>query len=101
MKLTWARGQGPATTQELADAVEAEGRLERGAVVSPDGLRCLWGVIEDYRYSINLESGSRLLSRDHAMYLIRVGCSIKENDNFSGTPEERCAEMVRRLRTIP
>ena len=99
MKLTWAKGQGPATTQELADVVEAEGRLERGAVVTPDGLRCLWGVIEDY--SVGFDIGSRQLSRDHAIYLIRVGCGIRDNDNFSGTPEERCAEMVQRLRAIP
>ena len=105
MKLTWEKGTGPGTTQELADEVEREGALGTGSLVTRNGLlRCLWGVIEDYRFdnvALIIVEGRRL-SDDNRKHLIdNARCSAAANDNVPGTVVERCAEMVRRLRAIP
>ena len=104
MKLTWALGQGPATTQELADEVVAEGRLGVNRYITPEGLRCLWGVINSFSWNKDslCERANRQLRAEEAFYLqLDAGCSSTANDDFSGTLEERCTEMVRRLRAIP
>ena len=97
MKLTWVRGTGPGTTQELADLVETEGRLLKGSFWCPEG-RCLWGIILDYTTYVSAE---RHLERFDSKALHALGLSSRDNDKFLGTPEEHCAEMVRRLRSIP
>ena len=102
MNLKWSRGTGPTTTQELADAIEKEGRLGIGIYCDPQGLRCLWGVINDWAFTV--EDGyvhSRQLSLRNVRTLCEWGLSTSGNDCQSGTPEERCAWAVQRLRSIP
>ena len=101
MKLTWDKGQGPPTTQALADLVAAEGRWGTRTAVDEDNLRCLWGVIDDARRTKIAYDWLRQLSISDVNVLREAGCSAVANDYFAGTPEERCAEMTRRLRTIP
>ena len=102
MKLNWIRGTGPATTQELADLVEQEGRLGKGSYVTKDGCRCLWGVIEDHTvYSWPTFRKGRALSGVSYHSLSQFHCTTADNDGFLGTPEERCVEFVCRLRAIP
>ena len=96
MKLTWAYGSGPATTQELANIVEAEGRLITRAYISSEG-RCLWGIIRD---SIQGNSARRSLNLRDSALLRSFRLSTVDNDYFIGTPEQRCVEMVKRLRAI-
>jgi len=102
MKLKWVEGTGPDTTQELADEIEVEGRLGHGHV-SYLGERCLWGVIGDWPLSYSPETfcARRFLSPDSAQALVEFGLGVFANVSFEGTPEERCAEMTRRLRAIP
>jgi len=96
MQITWEFGTGPATTQELADLIEAEGRLVTGHFLGDDG-RCLWGVIYDYTVY-----ASRVRRLDPQSYdaLQRARLRAIDSDLFVGTPEQRCAEMVKRLRAI-
>ena len=106
MKLNWASGHGPATTQRLADLVEKEGQLNTRRFVGHDGRRCLWGVIEDWVFGDNEGPfrsihPNRTLADDCFNSLTTAGCGSMDNDGFKGTPKERCAEMVRRLREIP
>jgi len=99
-RIVWSEGEGPATTQELANVVEAEGHLCTGWFVrSSDRVRCLWGVIEDY-HGYNSE-GSRKLSLESTEQLIDAQLGSCDNDDFEGTMKERCVEMVMRLRAIP
>ena len=98
MELKWAIGVGPATTGELADEVEAERRLYTDNLWSKDNHRCLWGVIQD---SEPYRRFKRDLVWDSREQLHRNGLRGADNNSFVGTPEERCAEMVRRLRAIP
>ena len=96
MKLTWIHGNGPPTTQKLADEVEAEGKLYTGMFCTHNGERCLWGVVED-RYPTGYR---RVLTGESVEQLYLAELGIHNNDLFRGTPKERCAEMVRRLREI-
>ena len=99
MELIWARGDvGPATTQELADLVEKEGRLGIGGCRGTNELNCLWDVINSNVWPV-VRLG-RLLSPASCASLIEARCGVIDNDHFLGTPEERCAEFVRRLRAI-
>ena len=104
MELTWKDGYkpGPATTQDLADEVEAEGQLGAHQFISrKSGRRCLWGTIGDCYLTSDGTFFHRQLSQASLNGLQRLQLSTRENDAFIGTPEERCAEMVRRLRAIP
>lgn len=97
MKIVWRQGQGPSTTQELADLIKAEGRLITKVFCGPAG-RCLWGVI----YGAVLSGGySRSLDLDCFRMLKSAGLRSDVNDNFVGTPEERCIAMARICRAIP
>jgi len=94
---------GPATTQDLADEVETEGYLGRLRTIDDRGVRCLWGVINDVTW--DLDGGidpkvCRYLTEESAQLLESNGLSSLDNDVFTGTPEERCQEMARRLRII-
>lgn len=95
MELTWAWGKGPATTQELADEVEAEGRLITGSFWCPEG-RCLWGVIENY----NQNGHTRELTRASRTQLILAGLGAISSDAFLGTPEARCVWVARKTRML-
>ena len=99
MKLDWGLGSGPETTQELADELEREKRLGVSAYTDSTGLRCLWGFIGGWRHTFGDER--RRLRPTSERSLWGMGLSTSDNDAFLGTPEERCREMVRRLRAIP
>ena len=105
MKLIWARGVGPGTTQELADLVEQEGFLIKGQFIDRRRRRCLWGVIDDAHFfdgfSFQAAAIERLLSDTDRGILGTYGLAASDNDNFPGTGRARCAEMVKRLRAIP
>ena len=104
MELHWDFGEGPTTTQELADLVAKEGRLITRLFLSRAGERCLWGVIEGY--VVGGTDGpvrSRQLAEVDSSYLMSstIGLAAVHNDMFAGTPEKRCVEMARRLRAMP
>lgn len=104
MKLTWESGSGPATTQELAALILSEKRLGQGHFIDNVGLRCLWGMIADFRLELSQRSFTkryRGLSLDSMCDLKAAGLSISANDAFQGTPEGRCQEMARRCAAIP
>lgn len=99
MKLEWASGSGPATTQELAAEIEREGRLIRYEYSPADKPgRCLLGVIYN---STPQNLYNRDLTNDSFSLLYNYGISAEANDRFEGTAEERCLDTVRRLRAIP
>jgi len=98
--------QGPATTQELADIVEAEGVLISDCWVTEAGQRCLWGVIDDYslasvRSVFTSFQFKRVLVTESRKLLYTYKLSMGDSDSYIGTPQERCQEMVRRFRVIP
>jgi len=107
MELHWDFGTGPATTQELADLVEQEGRLITGVFMSRAGERCLWGVIEGY-VKFAPETDKYFYIRSRGMTVADQGIlvsppnnlSTDSSDAFTGTPEERCDDAVCRLRAI-
>jgi len=103
--LYWDKGTGPQTTQELADVVEQEGFLITMFLINSLGQRCLWGVI--YGAARDWASGdviynysSKVIASESFNLLIRNRLSPDDNDQFDGSGEERCTEMVRRLRAI-
>jgi len=101
MELKWVFGNGPGSTQELADVVEREGRLTRSYYVDGRGNRCLWGVINDwYRTSIGDTGPRRQLDREDVLRLYQCHLDPVSSDAFGGTLGERCVEMARRLRAI-
>jgi len=100
----WKRG--PTTTQTLADIVEAEGALCTDYLINEVGQRCLWGVIEDMYLMpegtvFPCFQSRRMLVQESRELLCAHNLSVEDNDSYIGTPQERCREMVRRLRTIP
>ena len=97
MKIEWAYGEGPTTLGGLADEVEREGRLVVGSLIDGNGERCLWGVLENVE-----RSGRACRTLDFALrvYLMHNGLNPSDNNSFAGTPEERCQEMVRRMRKL-
>jgi len=104
MELHWEFGKGPATTRELADLVEQEGRLIPSKYLDRAGERCLWGVIDSLFWGAEGTAlrGRRLALADREFLHSPFIClSPASNDLFKGSPEERCAEMARRLRVIP
>ena len=108
-RLYWKSGweQGPATTQELANVIEAEGALISGLWVTGAGQRCLWGVINDHYLAhaenvlFRFQGCRRILTEESRELLYDHNLSMKDSDSFLGSPKERCQEMVRRLRAIP
>jgi len=98
MELTWIEGSGPGTTEELANLVESEGSLIRHLYVSRKGLRCLWGVIEDWGFQGEYPTRRRRLSPACLDILLHSQLTTDENDRFLGTPEELCVEMAQRIR---
>ena len=103
--LCWDKGIGPQTTQELADVVEQEGFLTTLFLINSLGQRCLWGVI--YEATRDRASGDvtyshsdKVIALEAYNLLVQNGLSPDDNDQFDGSGEERCAEMVRRLRAI-
>jgi len=103
--LYWDKGDGPQTTQELADVVEREGFLTTGLLINSSGQRCFWGVL--YEAAHDQASGDvicnypdKIIALESFSLLMRNGLSPNDNDQFDGNGEERCAEMVRRLRAI-
>ena len=102
MELKWVSGNGPGSTQELADVVEREGRLIPSYYVDRHGNRCLWGVINDwYQTAHGDTSHRRQLDGRDVIRLHQYRLGTVRNDTFPGTPEERCAEMAKQLRAIP
>ena len=102
MKLTWADGSGPGTTQALADEIEREGKLYAGSYVTRDDRRCLWGVINDWRmWDGNYARPDRHLSTESAAAFHQLGLTTAENDNRFGSPEARCKWAVEILRQVP
>ena len=108
MKLEWKEGKGPATTQELANAVERERRLITLRCYDKNGERCLWGVIWNFHkpwigrpWRFRRPWRQRRLTLECEKFLWRSGLGPLTNDCFRGTPEERCAAMVTILRAIP
>ena len=108
MELHWDFGTGPATTQELADLVEKEGRLITGDFLTRSGQRCLWGVIGGY-VKVAPETDKyfyirtrRMAAADWSVLVCApINLSSANSDAFVGTPEERCDDAVCRLRAIP
>ena len=99
MKLHWVDGQGPATTQELAEAIRQEGRLGRGLLYNPTTkLRCAWGGAEDAGVSWKSE---RHLTPEDVSLLFRSHFTPWANDHFAGTPEELCEHMAQIVDRIP
>ena len=92
------------TLKELAEEIEAEGRLGRGEWYSPStGLRCTLGVIEQVT-GISYE-GRPVRERELGWGGMRrlffeVGASLSNlNDDFEGSPEERCVYIAGLLRS--
>ena len=103
MDLHWSEGSiidenTPHNTQELADLVEKEVRLIADHYITSEG-RCLKAVLWDVQDNFRPLRRRWLVPKDNA-YLVAHGLGIADNDAFDGTPEERCTEMVRRLRSI-
>ena len=79
------------TSQEAAALLRKEGRLGIGHYCDLNGLRCLTGGLENH--SIGKEGG--WLEQDTVLDLFSKGLDARANDDFVGTPEERCEHFAR------
>ena len=103
MKLEWNYGKNcPATTEELAALIRAEKRLGRGHYFA-NGLRCAYGVLLDCGKdgAVITPIVMNRLTSECTEALGDAGFSTFANDNFVGTPEERCEHMAQILDRIP
>ena len=85
------------TSVELAAELRREGRLGTKMMRDYDGTRCLHGVMLDYRGQATL---CRAFSIDSYMKIHALGLSTEANDNFVGTPEERCEYFAALLEAL-
>jgi hypothetical protein len=84
------------TTQELAEEVRKEGKLYRYKVCNEVGERCVLGVIEDWDVSSPWRLGGprRTALVKGNPFFDELGKLTVANDEFKGTPEERCEYMA-------
>ena len=85
------------TSVELAAELRHEGRLGVGVLRDSEGVRCLRGFLWDYREPA---TPCRLFSDDSRERIRTLGLDHVANDNFVGTPEERCAYFAALLEAL-
>ena len=103
MKLHWEnpKGSEPQTTEALAALVRAEGRLGTEWYLDADtGLRCFWGVVENWMVVKGDRTRSRMLEGEDAATLWQAGLDAADNDAFQGTPEQRAEWAARVLESL-
>ena len=88
------------TSAELAAEIRREGRLGVVAVRDRKGMRpmrCLYGVLWDYR---GPDNPCRIFSADSWDQMTTLGLRAVDNDAFVGTPEERCEYFAALLEAL-
>lgn len=91
--------------QEWADKILAEGRLGINRLVTPSGLRCAIGVIGDFyldgdsqrSHQAHFNSISVLSLVYKAYWGIEI---VQDNNDFEGTPEQRCRYIAERIKVL-
>ena len=102
LKLRWTNGRFTSASV-LADLVEKEKRLIAGLAININGERCFMGVVHDYHWDANAHGRKRRSLTQTSINHLREalgGNLITPNDNFIGTPEERCKYMADLLRSL-
>ena len=85
------------TLEELAQAIEKRGKLGAGLYYDVDNdLFCTLGLMY---YKVDGNKSSVLLSTERRSLNIETKL-LRDNDNFQGTPVERAAHMVVKVREL-
>ena len=90
-------GSHEITSVELAAELRREGRLGTNELLDREGLRCLLGVMVDYR---GRDGPCRIFSTGWTGRMRALGLDPPANDGFVGTPEERCEHFAKLLEAL-